>query len=162
MHLRRTIGTVALLTMIAAACGSDSKSTATTAAPAQPTTTASSATTPAATDTTPAATDTTPPGTDTATTAAAAANPLAAFGEDPSKADPALVAKALGPVKPSDADSWSIVLAAIARADQKPDQATIDKALECWHAQSCDTGSGGKLVFGYADGGGDTVNVWRG
>jgi ABC-type sugar transport system substrate-binding protein len=87
---------------------------------------------------------------------------LAAFGEDPSKADPALVAKALGPVKPSAADSWDIVLAAIARANQNLDKATIDKALECWHAQSCDTGSGGKLVFGYADGGGDTVNVWRG
>ena len=50
---------------------------------------------------------------------------------------------------------------AIARADQEPDQATIDKAIECWKAQSCDTGSGGDLVMGYADGGGDTVNVWR-
>ena len=28
-------------------------------------------------------------------------------------------------------------------------------------SQSCDTGSGGELVMGYADGGGDTVNVWR-
>ena len=53
------------------------------------------------------------------------------------------------------------MLAAIARADQDLDQATIDKALECWRAQSCDTGSGGELVMGYADGGGDTVNVWR-
>ena len=53
------------------------------------------------------------------------------------------------------------MLAAIARADQDLDQATIDKALECWSAQSCDTGSGGELVMGYADGGGDTVNVWR-
>ena len=87
---------------------------------------------------------------------------MAEFGEDPSKADPALVTKALGPVEPSAADSWDIVLAAIARADQDLDQATIDKALECWRAQSCDTGSGGDLVFGYADGGGDTVNVWRG
>ncbi len=34
--------------------------------------------------------------------------------------------------------------------------------MECWSAQSCDTGSGGDLVMGYADGGGDTVNVWRG
>ena len=53
------------------------------------------------------------------------------------------------------------MLAAIARADQDLDQATIDKALECWSNQSCDTGSGGELVMGYADGGGDTVNVWR-
>jgi ABC-type sugar transport system substrate-binding protein len=53
------------------------------------------------------------------------------------------------------------VLAAIARANQDLDQATIDKALECWGAQSCETGSGGELAMGYADGGGDTVNVWR-
>jgi hypothetical protein len=88
-------------------------------------------------------------------------SPLAAFGEDPSAADPALVEKALGPVEPSPADSWDIILAAIARADQDLDQAIIDKALECWGAQSCDTGTGGELVMGYADGGGDTVNVWR-
>jgi ribose transport system substrate-binding protein len=161
VHLKRTIGIVALLAMAAAACGSDAKSTATTLGVGQPTTPASTGTTSAGTDTTAVGTDTTAVGTDTATTAAGA-DPLAAFGEDPSKADPALVAKALGPVKPSAADSWSVVLAAIARVNQKPDQATIDKALECWHAQSCDTGSGGDLVFGYADGGGDTVNVWRG
>ena len=53
------------------------------------------------------------------------------------------------------------MLAAIARANQDLDQETIDKALECWGAQSCETGSGGELVMGYADGGGDTVNVWR-
>ena len=53
------------------------------------------------------------------------------------------------------------MLAAIARANQDLDQATIDKALECWSAQSCETGSGGELVMGYADGGGDNVNVWR-
>ncbi len=33
--------------------------------------------------------------------------------------------------------------------------------MECWQNQECDTGSGGDLVMGYADGGGDTVNVWR-
>ena len=42
------------------------------------------------------------------------------------------------------------------------DQATIDKAMECWSNQECDTGTGGELVMGWADGGGDTVNVWRG
>ena len=86
---------------------------------------------------------------------------LADYGEDPSAADPALVEKALGPVDPSAPESWDVVLAAIARAGQDLDQATIDKALECWSNQSCDTGSGGELVMGYADGGGDTVNVWR-
>src|SRR5690606_21435769 len=38
---------------------------------------------------------------------------------------------------------------------------TVAKALECWAAQECDTGSGGDLVMGYADGGGNDVNVWR-
>jgi hypothetical protein len=86
---------------------------------------------------------------------------LADYGEDPSAADPALVEKALGPVEPSDPASWDIVLASIARAHQDLDQAVIDKALECWSNQTCETGSGGELVMGYADGGGDTVNVWR-
>jgi ribose transport system substrate-binding protein len=100
-----------------------------------------------------ASSDTTTPGSDE--------NPLAEFGEDPGAADQALVDEALGPVEPSDEASWNIVLASIARANQDLDQATIDKALECWREQSCDTGSGGELVMGYADGGGDTVNVWR-
>ena len=85
---------------------------------------------------------------------------LAEFGES-TDADPALVEKALGPVDPSDEASWNIILAAIARADQDPDQATIDKAMECWSSKECDTGTGGDVVMGYADGGGDTVNVWR-
>ena len=95
------------------------------------------------------------------TTAGSDDNPLADYGEDPGAADPALVEKALGPVEPSDEASWNIVLASIARAHQDLDQATIDKALECWSNQTCDTGSGGDLAMGYADGGGDTVNVWR-
>jgi hypothetical protein len=84
------------------------------------------------------------------------------FGEDPAAADPALVEKALGPVEPSDQASWDFVLASVARAEQELDPAVIDKAMECWSNQECDTGSGGDLVMGYADGGGDTVNVWRG
>ena len=62
---------------------------------------------------------------------------------------------------PSDEASWNIILASIARADQDLDQATIDKAMECFNNQECDTGTGGDIVMGYADGGGDTVNVWR-
>jgi hypothetical protein len=85
---------------------------------------------------------------------------LEEFGES-LDADPALVDKALGPVEPSDEESWNIILASIARADQDLDQATIDKAMECWNSQECDTGTGGETVMGYADGGGDTVNVWR-
>jgi ribose transport system substrate-binding protein len=154
MKLIRTIGLIAILAMVAAACGGDSEGgTTTTAAPQQTTTQAPPQTTSGATATTAAATTTTAAGSD---------NPLAMYGEDPSAADPALIAKALGPVEPSDEASWNIILASIARADQNPDQATIDKAMECWRNQECDTGSGGDLVMGYADGGGDTVNVWRG
>ena len=90
----------------------------------------------------------------------AGAGALEEYGES-TDADPALIEKALGPVEPSDEASWNIILASIARADQEPDQATIDKAMECWSAQECDTGTGGDVVMGYADGGGDTVNVWR-
>jgi ribose transport system substrate-binding protein len=92
--------------------------------------------------------------------ATGATGALAEFGES-TDADPALIEKALGPVEPSDEASWNIILAAIARADQDPDQATIDKAMECWNSKECDTGTGGDVVMGYADGGGDTVNVWR-
>ncbi len=80
---------------------------------------------------------------------------LAEYGES-TDADAALVEKALGPVD----EVPDIVLAAIARAEQDLDEATIAKAVECWqNAVECDTGSGGELVMGYADGGG--LNVWR-
>ena len=159
MKLMRALGIVAVLVMIAAACGDDSDSD-------------TAADTGASSDD---AADTAEPDDDADTaepdddadddaddTPAPDDGPLAEFGEDPSAADEALVAKALGPVDPSDDDSWNIILAAVARADQDLDQATIDKAVECWNNQTCDTGTGGDLVFGYADGGGDTVNVWRG
>jgi len=92
--------------------------------------------------------------------ATGATGALAEFGES-TDADPALVEKALGPVDPSDETSWNIILASIARANQDLDQATIDKAMECWSSKECDTGTGGDVIMGYADGGGDTVNVWR-
>ena len=135
-RLTRMIGVMAVVAMIAVACGDDD----------------------AATTTTVAATTTT--GGETTTTAAA--GPLAEYGEDPGAADEGLITKALGPVDPSDEDSWNIILASIARAHQDLDQATIDTAMECWSNQTCETGTGGELVMGYADGGGDTVNVWRG
>jgi ribose transport system substrate-binding protein len=97
---------------------------------------------------------------DTSPTDATGTGGLSDLGES-IDADPALVEKALGPVEPSDEASWNIILASIARADQDLDQATIDKAMECWSNQECDTGTGGETVMGYADGGGDTVNVWR-
>jgi len=88
------------------------------------------------------------------TSSSAAEGPLAEFGES-TDADPALVEKALGPV----GEVPDIVLASIARANQDLDQATIDKALECWNATKCETGTGGDITMGYADGGG--LNVWR-
>lgn len=89
-----------------------------------------------------------------ATGATGATGPLSQYGES-TNADPALVEKAMGPVS----GVPDIVLASIARAGQDLDQATIDKALECWNATECDTGTGGDIVMGYADGGG--LNVWR-
>jgi ribose transport system substrate-binding protein len=88
------------------------------------------------------------------TSATGSTGPLAEFGES-TDADPALVEKAMGPVE----DVPDIVLASIARANQDLDQATIDKAMECWSSTQCDTGTGGDVVMGYADGGG--LNVWR-
>lgn len=154
MRRRKIIGLIAVLAMLAAACaGDEAGETTTTEADAPETTEA------------PDETTTTEAMDETTTTAGeddgGDENPLAEYGEDPSAADPALVEKALGPVEPSDEASWNIVLASIARANQDLDQATIDKAMECWSNQECDTGSGGELVMGYADGGGDTVNVWR-
>ncbi|HEV8563944.1 MAG TPA: substrate-binding domain-containing protein, partial [Actinomycetota bacterium] len=96
-----------------------------------------------------------PTSTETAGSATTGGGSLSEFGES-TDADPALVEKALGPVT----DVPDIVLAAIARADQNPDQATIDKAMECYTSGvECDTGTGGEIVMGYADGGG--LNVWR-
>ncbi len=135
----RLLAVFAVFALIVAACGSSDGGDTTTTSGDTTTTTA-------------ATTTTAGPGGDE--------NPLAMYGER-IDADPALVEKALGPVEPSDDASWNIILAAIARADQNPDQATIDKALECFNNQECDTGSGGAGVMGYADGGGDQVNVWR-
>jgi ribose transport system substrate-binding protein len=143
----KTISLIALLALVAAACGDGDAETTTTTAAAPTTTAAAETTTTAAVG-------------ETTTTVASSDNPLAEYGES-IDADAALVAKALGPVDPSDEASWNIVLASIARADQNLDQATIDKAMECWSNQECDTGSGGDLIMGYADGGGNDVNVWR-
>jgi ribose transport system substrate-binding protein len=82
------------------------------------------------------------------------AGDLSAYGES-TDADPALVERALGPVD----DVPDIVLAAIARADQDLDDATIATAMECWNNVECDTGSGGEVIMGVADGG--RLNVWR-
>lgn len=149
--MRRTkiIGALAALAMVVAACTGTAETTTTEGAE-DTTTTADPGTT------------TTAAQADTTTSEGGGENPLAEFGEDPGAADLSLVDKALGPVEPSAQDSWDIILASVARATQDLDQATIDKAMECWREQQCETGSGGELVMGYADGGGNDVNVWRG
>lgn len=124
MQRTRIIGLIAVLALVAAACGRGGQQTTTGASPGD---------------------GAASPGT----------GPLAEYGES-TDADPALVEKAMGPVT----DVPDIVLAAIARAEQDLDQATIDKAMECYtNAVQCDTGTGGDIVMGYADGGG--LNVWR-
>jgi len=151
MKRTKIIGLIAILAMLVAACSGGDADTTTTEGEA-----------PGTTEPAPEGTTTTAAPADTTTSAGEAESPLVEFGEDPAAADPALVEKALGPVEPSDAASWDVVLASIARANQEVDQATIDKAMECWNNTECDTGSGGELVMGWADGGGKTVNVWRG
>jgi hypothetical protein len=136
MQRIRIIGVIAVLALVAAACSGDGEEETTPTGPTEAT------------------------GATNATGATETGDPLAEFGES-TDADPALIEKALGPVEPSDEASWNIILASIARATQDLDQATIDKAMECWNSRECDTGTGGELVMGYADGGGDTVNVWR-
>src|SRR5918996_5589197 len=146
MKRTKIIGLIAVLALLVAACGDDDAGGTTTTAGSDDATTTEA----------PDEVTTTEAMDDTTTTAAGGDgdNPLAEFGEDPSAADPALIEKALGPVEPSDDASWNIILASVARASQDLDQATIDKAMECWREQQCDTGSGGEVVLGYADGGG--------
>jgi len=164
MKIFRSIAFIAILPITAAACGSDSSSDAdadtTTAAP-EDSSTDDSGDSEAPEDEPSDEPEAEPSDEPSDEPSETPSGELSEFGEDPSAADPALVAKALGDVEPADEGSWNIVLSAIARADQDLDQATIDKALECWSNQRCDTGTGGELVFGWADGGGDTVNVWR-
>lgn len=146
MRRLKLLTIMAALALVAAACGGDGDAD-TTAAP-------TTAAAPTAAPTTAAPTappDTTPTGDD----------PLAQYGESRS-ADPVLIEKAMGPIDAPEGDpAWDIILASVARAEQNLDEATIAKALECWNAPECDTGTGGELVMGFADGGGH-LNVWRG
>jgi ribose transport system substrate-binding protein len=55
---------------------------------------------------------------------------------------------------PRDQMAKNIVLAALARARKPVDE---NKALECWRKNDCQTGTGGKLTVGLADGFGGNV-----
>jgi ABC-type sugar transport system substrate-binding protein len=55
---------------------------------------------------------------------------------------------------PADPTQKNIVLAGMARVPAQVDQ---NKALDCWKKNSCETGTGGKLTVGLADGFGGNV-----
>jgi ABC-type sugar transport system substrate-binding protein len=52
-----------------------------------------------------------------------------------------------------------VLVEAFARAAEPVTDKLRAKALECWKANACDTGTGGKISVAYADGFGE--NVWR-
>jgi ribose transport system substrate-binding protein len=70
--------------------------------------------------------------------------------------DPAVVEQALLSKDglPKDPMAKNIVLAALDRSSTPVDQA---KALQCWQKNTCETGTGGKLTVGLADGFGGNV-----
>jgi ABC-type sugar transport system substrate-binding protein len=80
--------------------------------------------------------------------------PNGTYGEnyDP---DPALLLKAFGTTEGVPV----VALAAFARAGLPVDDAMLELALKCWKEAVCETGTGGELTVGLADGFGD--NVWR-
>ena len=132
MKRARIIGLLVVLMLIAAACGDSADTTDTTAS--EPDDTAGEPT--------------------EEMTVSGGEGDLSQYGES-TDADPALVERALGPV----GDVPDLVLASIARAEQDIDDETLATAMECWNNVECDTGSGGELVMGVADGG--RLNVWR-
>jgi ABC-type sugar transport system substrate-binding protein len=134
MKRAKILGLLAVLAIIAAACGGDSTDTSS--------------------DSDDGGSATTDEATDTAEAPSEGGGDLASFGES-TDADPALVERALGPVD----EVPEIVLASIARAEQDIDDETLAVAMECWNKVECDTGSGGEMVMGVADGG--RLNVWR-
>ncbi len=72
-------------------------------------------------------------------------------------ADPELLEKALGTSSPDGIPDP--VLAAVYRAGLEVTDDMLDKAIECWQEQTCDTGTGGDVTVALADGFGE--NVWR-
>jgi len=110
----------------------------------------------------PADTGTTEPaGTEPAGTGAAGENPFGAtlaegeFGES-YLPDETLLEQALGGAAslPTDDMQRNIALAAVSRASMEVDE---DLALECWQNNGCETGTGGELKVGLADGFGGNV-----
>lgn len=94
-------------------------------------------------------------------TAAAGDNPFGGtlaegeFGES-YLPDPALLEQSLGGAAslPDDPMQRNVVLAGVSRASTAVDE---DLALECWQNDGCQTGTGGELIVGLADGFGGNV-----
>jgi ribose transport system substrate-binding protein len=146
IHRNRALAALCAFSFIAVACGSDSEDADTT--------------TPAAAATTPAATAA-PGGTDAGGTTAPATGGEGAtltdgeFGENYTP-DPEILAKGLGGAGslPTEERARNVALATITRASIEVDE---DLALKCWQENGCDTGTGGKLKVGLADGFGGNV-----
>jgi len=143
------------LGLVVVACGSDKKSADTTPAATSPAATSGEVTTTAAGG----STDTTAAG--SADTTAGGTNEYGAtlkdgdFGEKYAP-DPDILAKGLGGAGslPEEERARNVALATIARASIPVDE---DLALKCWKENGCDTGTGGKLKVGLADGFGGNI-----
>jgi ribose transport system substrate-binding protein len=127
--------------LIAASCGDDEE-TASTSPPA----TDAPAETPAPTE---------PAGTTGAANEFGATLADGEFGENYSP-DPEILAQGLGGAGslPEEERARNVALATIARASIEVDQ---DLALKCWEENGCDTGTGGPLKVGLADGFGGNI-----
>lgn len=156
IRLRKTASLFCALGLVVAACGSDEEnaSDTTTAVTASPVATDAPTSAPASDGTTAPADstgggDTAGPGNWGATLEAGE------FGEnyDP---DPALVDTGVaGPAGlPAEEAARNIALATLTRASLPVD---LDLAYQCWEDNGCETGTGGKLKVGLADGFGGNV-----
>jgi ribose transport system substrate-binding protein len=168
LHHRRVIGAVsATFLLFAAACGDDDDdgSGAASAPSSTPGTASSTLGTAPATSPAPGTGSTAPatsPETGTGGTAPAGEeNPFGAtlaegeFGES-YLPDEALLEQSLGGAAslPAGEMEKNVVLAGVTRASIPVDE---DLALQCWQNDGCDTGTGGDLVVGLADGFGGNV-----
>ena len=135
--LSRIVAAATVLALVAAACGDDDD--ADTATDSVVDTVAESV----APQDTEAASDTTE-GTTAATDAPSGSDPAGTASGQPSSesldADPALLQQALGTSSPEGVPD--VVLAGIARAGAEVTPEMLAKALECWDAEQCDTGTG--------------------
>ena len=145
-HRHRMAAALCAVGLIAVSCGSDSEDSADTAAPA---------------DTSAAPADTAAPAETAAGTTPASGGETGAtlkdgeFGENYTP-DATILATGLGGAGslPTEERARNVALATITRASTKVDE---DLALKCWNDNGCDTGSGGSLKVGLADGFGGNI-----